>query len=334
MIWLTWRQFRLQALVALAALTTLAIYLVILGGQIRNSYDTDIVGCVPDQCANLKQLFIDRYNSPIGLIGGLLLGFPAIIGVFWGAPLIARELETGTHRLAWNQSVTRTRWLAVKLGLIAVFSVAVTGLLSLLLTWSASRFDQIQGDRFAALNFGARNIVPVGYAVFAFILGTVIGLLLRRTIPAMALTLTIFVVVQVLVPNAIRAEHFISPITTTVKFTPDVLERADQFGMSQSGKVSLGGYSVPGTWSLTKGETELVHADGTSVTAKEVEDCVATGGPGKVEPCIAALNLHFDYKYHPASRYWPFQWIELSIFLVLSTLLAGLGFWWIRYRPT
>jgi len=42
------------------------------------------------------------------------LATPALLGIFWGAPLIARELETGTCRLAWNQSVTRTRWLTVK----------------------------------------------------------------------------------------------------------------------------------------------------------------------------------------------------------------------------
>ena len=48
----------------------------------------------------------------------LLLVVPAIIGIFWGAPLVARELETGTYRLAWTQSVTRTRWLAVKLAVV------------------------------------------------------------------------------------------------------------------------------------------------------------------------------------------------------------------------
>ena len=41
---------------------------------------------------------------------------PALIGAFWGAPLITREFEAGTFRLAWNQSVTRARWLAIKLG--------------------------------------------------------------------------------------------------------------------------------------------------------------------------------------------------------------------------
>ena len=62
------------------------------------------------------------------LLGPLMLAVPALLGIFWGAPLVARELETGTYRLAWTQSVTRTRWLAVKVALVGLASVAVAGL--------------------------------------------------------------------------------------------------------------------------------------------------------------------------------------------------------------
>jgi hypothetical protein len=33
--------------------------------------------------------------------------------MFWGAPLVAGELESGTFRLAWTQDVSRVRWLAL-----------------------------------------------------------------------------------------------------------------------------------------------------------------------------------------------------------------------------
>ena len=131
---------------------------------------------------------------------------PALIGVFWGAPLVARELETGTYRLAWNQSVTRTRWLAVKLGLIGLAAMAAAGLLSLMVTWWSSPIDQAlaargpqraqRRNRFAPLLFGARGIVPIGYAAFAFALGVTVGVLIRRTLPAMATTLAVFVAVR------------------------------------------------------------------------------------------------------------------------------------------
>ena len=72
-------------------------------------------------------------------LGVLVIVVPGIIGLFWGAPLVARELEAGTFRLAWTQSVTRTRWLAVEARRRRPgVSMAVAGLLSLMVTWWAS----------------------------------------------------------------------------------------------------------------------------------------------------------------------------------------------------
>ncbi len=326
MIWLTWRQFRTQAVVALAALAVLAIYLVILGYQMRHAYTTDIVDCPPADCIGARREFENAYEAPVFLIGALLLGVPALIGVFWGAPLITRELEEKTDRLVWNQSITRTRWLAVKLTLLTLISMAVTGLYSLLLTWSASRYDELIGERFGALTFASRNITPIGYAAFAFLLGTVIGLLLRRTLPAMALTLALFAVIQVLVPTALR-EHLMTPVTSNVKFDAEAISRADFMGINESG-AQVGGYTMPGAWSLTS-SSPVFNADGTPYTAEQADQC-RQGGPQAAMECTTRQNLHFSYTYQPADRYWRFQWIELSAFLGLTLLLTGLGFWRIR----
>jgi ABC-type transport system involved in multi-copper enzyme maturation permease subunit len=325
MIWLTWRQFRMQAVVALAALAALAIYLVILGTQMRHAYTTDIVGCQPADCTGARRDFEEAYEAQVALTGALLLGIPALIGVFWGAPLITRELEEKTDRLVWNQSVTRTRWLAVKLTLLTLVSMAVTGLYSLLLTWSASRYDQLIGERFGALTFASRNIAPIGYAAFAFVLGTVIGLLVRRTLPAMALTLALFAVAQVLMPTALR-QHLMTPVTTTVQLDAEAISRADFMGSNER-EAQIDGYTMPGAWSLTS-SSQVFNADGTPYTAKQSEQC-PHGGLQAME-CIARQNLHFSYVDQPADRYWRFQWIELSVFLGLTLLLSGLGFWRIR----
>ena len=111
---------------------------------------------------------------------------PALIGIFWGAPLIARELETGTHRLAFNQSITRTRWLATKLAIIGTATAATAGLLSWAVTAWAHHIDHATGNAIRPQFFGARGIVPIGYALFAFALGVTLGMLIRRTVPAMA----------------------------------------------------------------------------------------------------------------------------------------------------
>ncbi len=164
----------------------------------------------------------------IYLLGALLIVLlPAVIGLFWGAPLIARELESGTFRLAWNQTVTRERWLAVKLGVLGLTSMALAGLLSLILGWWASPIDRaadLQGaggfqSRFFPLDFGTRGIAPIGYAAFAFALGVLVGLMVRRTVPAMGITLAAIIAVQIAFPLAIRP-HLISPVRSTSIVTP------------------------------------------------------------------------------------------------------------------
>ncbi len=333
MIWLTWRQFRTQFLVTTVALAALATYLFFLGRGIHDFYDTQIVGCAGDACANAQNVFEDKYFDKLMLIGAALIGIPALIGVFWGAPLIAREVETGTHRLVWNQSVTRARWLAVKLGFIALFSLAVTGLLSLLLSWAAQPIDTLFGSRFSPMTFDSRDIAPLGYAVFAFVLGTTIGLLIRRTLPAMALTLAIFIAVQIVMPTAIRP-HLMSPVTASVAFSSDLLQKQQVDGLGSSGEhkdsdtapVGISGYNMPGAWILSSSFLELVQADGSAFTQTEMRACM-TGDFDKDLACLATKNLHFDITYHPASRYWAFQWIESAIFLALALALAGFCFW-------
>ena len=114
--------------------------------------------------------------------------------MFWGAPLVAREFETGTFRLAWTQGVTRTRWLAVKLGLGGLVSMAVAGLLSLMVTWWSSPLDRVHANRLTPWSSGCATSSPIGYAAFAFALGVTAGLLFRRMLPAM---LTVFSVSRV-----------------------------------------------------------------------------------------------------------------------------------------
>ncbi|MEO6081695.1 MAG: transmembrane transport protein [Umezawaea sp.] len=329
MIWLTWRQFRTQALVTAAALAVVAIYLVYLGSRIRDDY-VGVLGCLPSDCAIARHAFDDAYGDQLTIIGLLLVATPGLIGIFWGAPLITRELEEKTDRLVWNQSVTRTRWLATKLVFLTLASVAITGLFSLLLTWNASRYDQFIGERFDAVNFSSRNLVPFGYAAFAFVLGTVIGLVVRRTLPAMALTLAVFTAIQLIVPTVVR-EHLMTPVTSTVVFDQDAMSRSDSFGVNDRGAVIIG-YTKEGAWSLTD-EAKVLNADGTPFTQQQSEAC-QKGGMAEHMACMTSQNLHFGYTYQPADRYWPFQWIELLVYLGVTLLLSAFGFWWIRHRSS
>ena len=139
-----------------------------------------------------------------GLLGPVLIAIPALLGMLWGAPLVARELENGTFRLAWTQSVTRRRWLSVRVALVGVAVLAVVAVASSLVSWGLAPIVAIDLNRFAPSMFTARGIVAIGYAVFAFALGVAAGSLIRRTLPAMVTTLVGFVTTRVVFTFWIR----------------------------------------------------------------------------------------------------------------------------------
>src|SRR6202034_2669658 len=180
MIWLTWRQFRVQALALLIPLAVLAVALIWTEPGLAHLYAAKGLnsGAVPGDGGQRTAAFLAAVQAskyPVGyfLGGAALYLFPAVIGAFWGAPLIARELETGTFRLAWNQSITRTRWLTVKLTLTGVAAMAVTEALSLMQAWWAAPIGRAVGlggsasimseGRFGYFVFPTHGITPLGY---------------------------------------------------------------------------------------------------------------------------------------------------------------------------
>jgi hypothetical protein len=141
MIWLTWRQARTQTLVVAALLAAFGVLLLVSGPHLVSLYRESTLATCHRECAGAAGNFLDSLGAngfyhQVYLLGAvLLILLPVVIGLFWGAPLIARELESGTFRLAWNQTVTRERWLAVKLGALGLASMALAGLFSLILGW-------------------------------------------------------------------------------------------------------------------------------------------------------------------------------------------------------
>ncbi|MFI7214290.1 transmembrane transport protein [Micromonospora maritima] len=321
MIRFTLRQFRLPALAGAVLLALAGAGLLRLGADVR---------AVPDP-ARLP----DRYAQTMLFLAGGFALVPALLGAFWGAPLVARELETGTHRLVWNQSVPRGRWFTVKLAVTGLAAALVAGLLSAALTWAAAPVDRAAGDRFSTVLFGARGVAPVGYAVFALVLGAVTGLLLRRTLPAMAVVFLVVVAAQLAVPNLLRP-HYLPPERITVPMIADAVNRARNLGSITGGPV-VGGLDVPGAW--VTDISPLRTADGRQLSDAAFGACFrdpprtgATGTFGDTAVCLGALDLHVDLAYQPNRRFWPFQWIELALHLGAAGLLAALGRWHLRRR--
>jgi ABC-type transport system involved in multi-copper enzyme maturation permease subunit len=317
MIRLTWLQFRAQAVTAAAAL---AAVVVVLG-------------------VSAPQRALEAGASHWLYLAGVVVMYltPAVIGIFWGAPLISRELETGTFRLAWTQSISRTRWLVVKLGLAALAGMATAGLLSLMVTWWSSSMDQrnpLGGYRLSALLFGARDLIPVGSAAFAVALGVTIGLLARRVVPAIAITLAIFVAVQVAVPLWARP-HLISPVRAV---SPLNLSAINAVGSSFPDNSLFVGAAVniPGAWVYSN---QVTTTGGSTALGQAPQACTSGSAKflpsGQTNACNAALGrlrLRQVVIYQPGRRYWAFQWSETAIYLALALLLTGFCIWWTSRR--
>jgi len=278
MIWVTWRQFRAAAVFTLAGCAVYALVLCYVGYSIRHAYNVNILGCrLADGCQldDAKRAFLREFTGIVSAAEVVLLLLPVLIGAFWGAPLLAREFEVGTQWLAWTQSVTRRRWLAVKLLLPSLLALVVTAALSLLLTWAASRYDQVLGNRFTAMSFASRNVVPVGYALFAFALATTIGLFLRRTVAAMAVTLLAVGAVLFLVPELVRP-YLRPPVTYSVPFDDDVRDHNAHVSFGSSRPALIAEYEVPGALMVTQ-VTNLRTESGDLVYASTVQDCLDLG---------------------------------------------------------
>jgi hypothetical protein len=189
-IWVTWRQHRAQAVACLALFCALAALAITLGLSMRAAFSDDgLPGCLTRSggaaCPAAITSFVDKFSQgPAALINLPLIAIPVFLGIVVGAPLLGRELEQGTWRLAWTQTVPRTRWLVTKLGLVTgglvLFGVAVTAIT----TWYYGPLDQVS----SRLQFGPSNTEGLTFTaslLCAFGLAVLAGLLLRNTIGAM-----------------------------------------------------------------------------------------------------------------------------------------------------
>ena len=356
MIWLAWRQFRLQAFVAVGVLIAVAIAFALSGPHLAHVYDTVVRTCASHgDCPSVTQSFLRRDHLLRDLSLAVIL-VPALMGMFWGAPLIAREIETGTFRLAWTQSVTRSRWVATKLAVVGISCMSVAGVYSLLVTWWSSPFDTINDNPFSI--FDLRDIVPIGYAAFAFALGVTAGVLIRRTLPAMAATLVAFAGVRVAItqwvrPRLISPLHFSGPlkIFTTNGSTaiPGSGEAGDwitsQVTYNAAGKVighngGIGSNGNIGFGPVGGPSSGIFKFQGVGVCPNKFPNHLVSrsvNGPNRamqeaLNKCIASFHLRDTLTYQPVSRFWALQWYELTAFLVLALLLAGFSWWWVRRR--
>ena len=327
MTWVTWRQYRYQGALAAALLAALAVVLLITGMHAALVWHSALAGCAKDgSCASLAGSNLSLASPTIATLVVATSAVPLLPGLFWGAPMVASELETGTNQFAWTQSITRRRWLAVRAGWLLLAAAAFAGAVSAVVTWWSGPDNALTADAFQANRFDVTDIVPVGYAIFAMALGICAGMLLRRTLPALAVTLAGFAALRAATSQWLRL-HYMTPVTVYYKLTAPFVPAGSYLGISQ-GVVGANGkppVSSPGA--------NAVGVNGVPVPAA----CQKfMGKPSAnlhaVLSCMSAHGYQGDVTYQPASRFWAFQGIETGIFVVLAAILLGVTFWVLKRR--
>jgi hypothetical protein len=253
-------------------------------------------------------------------------------------------------RLTWNQSITRTGWLTVKLALIGLAAMAVTEAFSLIQAWWAAPIGKAVGlgggasifseGRFGWFVFPTHGITPLGYAAFAFAVGVTAGLVIRRPIPAMAATLAIFAAFQAIVPLWIRPNLF-----PTSKTTATIAASGANVSLRANPVLTLTASIVPGqpgAWIIS---SEGVNAAGQRVSTIPAACQSATSDalgshrgttvgpdPAALNNCVARHGIRVAESYQPASHYWPLQLAETGFYLALALALAWYCFWRLNRR--
>jgi hypothetical protein len=332
MSWLVWRTYRAQAVAAGAVFAGFAALVIITGMQMASQWHSALVTCTASHsCGSLSgTLFLGSHA--VGFLVIMTLGVPAVLGMLGGAPLVAQEVEAGTSQFAWTQTITRRRWLAVKAGWLLLAAICVCGVVSGLVTWWSGPNNALQANAFAPGRFDIMGIVPAGYAVFAMALGITAGALLRRTLPAIAVTLAGFIAVRFVIFSWVRP-HLIGAVTAYFPLNSGATLTGSYWQLA-AGYVGADGQPIAIPQS-TNGQVLGTAAGGIPVSSLPAP-CQALAGGGNapftrasehaVLACAQAHHIRAFLTYQPAGRYWAFQGIETGIFVLLAAALLAVAF--------
>jgi hypothetical protein len=322
MTWLIWRQHRGEAYVVGVILALFAVLLLLSGQAMASAFQHLGVGdCVafPDHpnCHIIVEAFRQQYNAWVNLLPWLDLA-PIPLAMLVGAPLVARELEHRTYLMVWTQSSTRFRWVAMKVTLILGSGLVVAAMLTLLLTWWRGPWDQLDG-RFAPGGFDFEGIVPFAYVTFALALAIAAGALLRRTIPAMAVTVAGFLAIRLPIEFWARPQYQPARVLT---WDPGLV--TSQIHLSRAD------WSFNGGWVDKLGHSIAFNQVFGTCASDQTSIDMSPGTP--FTHCTHAHGWLFSIAWQPADRFWLFQGIESAIFLGLAVALLALAIWWVRRR--
>jgi ABC-type transport system involved in multi-copper enzyme maturation permease subunit len=342
-----WRQLRFGAYFTLLLLVVYVIIALITGLRVNHFYDTNVVTCQKyNNCSAADQYLLNLFQPFQKFMILVTLIAPCLIGLFWGAPISA-EFEKQTFKVVFTQSITKKKWLISKFISGAVLAVVTSSVLSIIITWWNAKIDFINQNRFVF--FDLRDLSPVGYALFGFALGVLIGILFKRQLLAIVATLFIFIVSRLLIFVFI-VPHLISPASMNFQITQNSAIGFGSFDSSGPGLV-LGPPNIPNAWIYS---TKIVNSKGDVIDQTYLEQHCKTLldsfyknspsqspsfhkrvaikqelmlGPPGMSQCVTEVsqNYHGQVIYQPANRYWPFEFLNFAMFIFISGVLLAVS---------
>jgi hypothetical protein len=312
--WVTWRQHRFALAGVLVVLGGLGLFLVVNGLALHHAYTSlglDSCGTLNGpSCRSQLTAFQQDYQGWADHLPQLLMFLPGLIGVFVGAPLVARELESGTFRFAWTQGRSRVQWIVTKLALLALVLTALALAFSALFTWWYGPFDATAGRMAPSGAYEVSGLVFAARTLFGFALGALLGRLIRRTVPAMAVTAAAWA--AVVWPALI----YLRPLIRQ----PLVVSGPPAKGpVSGSGTVPVNADVVANWIQNAAGQHfSFDRLFGQAVAANNG----AIPSPEEFDAWLAQHHYSQWASYRPNGWFWHFQIVEAVGYAVLAVLLA------------
>ena len=251
---------------------------------------------------------------------------PGLIGAFIGAPMLAREIETGTFRYAWTQGFGRWRWALAKLVMVGVAVAVVAGAFSVLVSWyyqpylAAGNRPQFSVPSVLSPGlFDLRGVAFAAWTLAAFAIGALAGMLIRRVVPAIVATLAAYSGLALVAGNLLR-QHYMAPLVAQNANIPGSALITSQW-WTKGGKFTFGGPPLNLLPKLCPGSFTAMSNGGIN-------------GRGSLTPtqCLIQHGYTRWASFQPASHFWPFQWIEGGWLLALSVLLIAVTVLLVRRR--
>jgi len=334
MIWLVWRRYRVLFALTAGVLAGIGIWMLMLGHALDAAKSSHACTSSTFRCPIYVGAF--SLSNQAEAINLLLLAVPCVLGIVFGAPLVAGELERNTNRLVWTQGISRTKWLMVKWLSVVLSLVVLVAVLTLITQWwTGHNYERVLLNLGLNLGIGLGRLQPPyfpvtglalgAYTVFAFAVGAALGAIIRKTSWAIVGTVVIYTTISVLMVLLVR------PSLAPQLFVENPAVTAS--GQSEGSHAVL--THIPyDSWDLGFGYRYAPGASGeapgtsANAAAQRCQDQNYNYSPYLA--CLSAHRVQMGTFYQAGNHYWELQWRESALLVGTGVILFGLTVWSVR----